>query len=129
MKLAKLTSCTLMLIPFFTFSQVKKDKNKEAELLPLTNTGAMNFGCKVNGKVFVPQDGKGKSGLRAEYVNLRDVPDGGWHLNMSASDYQSNLINGANIETDSLLMQEGINYEFKTTKENTNAFYQTTFDR
>ena len=129
MKLAKLTCCTLLLITFFTFSQCKKDKNKNLELPPETNTGAMTFGCKVNGKVFVPQDGNGKPGLFVQYINYGDVPDGGWHLNIPASDFQSNPINGVNIETDSLLLQEGINYEFKTTKGNANAFYQTAFDR
>ena len=129
MKLAELTSYTLRLITFFTFSQGKKDKNKEAELPPLTSIGAITFGCKVNSKVFEPPDGRGKSGLRVEYVNLGDIPDVGWHLNTPASGYQSNFINGVNIETDSLPLQEGIRYEFKTTKGNTNTFYQTAFDR
>ena len=128
MKILKLLPVLLFSIIILFTTQCKKDKNKEPELPPETNTGAMTFGCKVNGKVFVPQDGNGKPGLFVQYINYGDVPDGGWHLNIPASDFQSNPINGVNIETDSLLLQEGLNYEFKTTKGNANAFYQTAFD-
>lgn len=45
----------------------KKDR---FELPPETTTGAMTFGCKVNGKVFVPRDGRGKLDLYCQYANL-----------------------------------------------------------
>ena len=51
-----------MLMIFFTFSKCKKEKD-QPQLPPETITGAMTFGCKVNEKVFVPKDGRGKPGL------------------------------------------------------------------
>ncbi|MCC6289338.1 MAG: hypothetical protein IT249_15775 [Chitinophagaceae bacterium] len=48
-------------------SRCKKDR---FELPPETTTGANTFGCKVNGKVFVPRDGNGRPGLYCQYVNL-----------------------------------------------------------
>src|SRR5690606_17997364 len=89
----------------------------EPVLPPETTIGAMSFGCKINGKVFVPKDGRGKSGLIAEYVYLR----GGWYLNIPAFDYIARK--GISIETDSLLLEEGHTYEFKSIKGSSNAFY------
>ena len=86
MKILKLLPVLLFSIIILFTTQCKKDKNKEPELPPETNTGAMTFGCKVNGKVFVPQDGNGKPGLFVQYINYGDVPDGGWHLNIPAFD-------------------------------------------
>ena len=68
---------TLALLALFTFSQCKKNKTDEPQLPPETTTGAMTFGCKVNGKVFVPKDGRGKPGLFCQYVNLGAGPGGG----------------------------------------------------
>lgn len=86
----------------------KKNKN-EPQLPPITTTGAMTFGCKINGKVFVPRDARGKVGLIVEYTNL----DGGWHLNLPATNWQSRPTEGFSIGTDSLLLVSGVTYEFK----------------
>ena len=106
MKLAKLTCCTLLLITFFTFTQCKK--KDEPQLPPETTIGAMSFGCKVNGEIILPKDGNGKQGLKIEYVNLGDGVGGGWFLNINSYDYQKKK--GIHIETDSLLLIEGIIY-------------------
>jgi Family of unknown function (DUF6252) len=113
---------TIAVITLFTFSRCKKDKTEEAQLPPETTTGAMTFGCKVNGKVFVPKDGNGRPGLFVQYVNLGNVPNGGWHLNIPAYNYSTNK--GVSIETDSLLLVEGMTYQFKTTVGTANAFYR-----
>ena len=104
----------------FTFNQCKKNKDVP-QLPPETTTGAMTFGCKVNGEIFVPKDGGGKPGLFCQYVNLGNVPDGGWHLNIPAYNYSTKR--GISIETDSLLLVEGGTYEFGTVEGTANAFY------
>jgi hypothetical protein len=111
----------MSVMTIFTFSQCKKNKAEEPQLPPETQTGAMTFGCKVNGQIFLPKDGNGRPGLYVQYVNLGNVPDGGWHLNIPAYNYSSNK--GVSIETDSLLLVEGMTYQFKTTIGTANAFY------
>lgn len=125
MKLLKLFSCSLLLFAAFTFSTCKKDNtNTESQLPPETTTGAMTFGCKVDGKVFVPKDGNGKPGLFVQYVNLGNVPDGGWHLNIPAINWQSDKRENINISTDSLLVQEGTTYVLKNERAFAQAFYE-----
>ena len=51
----------------------KKDR---FELPPETTTGANTFGCKVNGKVFVPRDGNGRPGLFCQYAYLGEGEGG-----------------------------------------------------
>jgi Family of unknown function (DUF6252) len=104
------------LILLFSFSQCKKNKNAEPQLPPETTTGAMTFGCKVNGKVFVPRDGRGRPGLFCQYVNLGSGPGGGWYLNVSADNWQPSTPEGITISTDSLLIIEGSTYPFKYRK-------------
>jgi hypothetical protein len=81
----------ILLFLFLVFPQCKKGSFNPS-LPPETTTGAMTFGCKVNGKVFVPRDGNGNPGLFPEYENLGNVPDGGWHLNIPATDWASDPI-------------------------------------
>jgi hypothetical protein len=101
-------------------SRCKKDK---FELPPETTTGAMTFGCKVNGKVFVPRDGRGQPGLFCQYVNLGEGEGGGWFLNIPAGNWQISPIESVHIETDSLLVEEGVIYDFKNQKGFPHAFY------
>ena len=119
LKTLLLTASVAML---FTFSQCKKNKTEEPKLPPETTTGAMTFGCKINGQIFLPKDGNGRPGLYVQYVNLGNVPDGGWHLNIPAYNYSTNK--GVSIETDSLFLTEGMTYQFKTTVGTANAFYR-----
>ncbi len=112
MKKLKYGVTTLMLLLLLTTSQCKK-KTEQPELPPLTTTGAMTFGCKINGKVFVPRDGRGKTGLYCQYVNLGNGEGGGWYLNIPATNWEPSSIPAISITTDSLLVEEGMIYEFK----------------
>lgn len=103
----------------------KKKKDEEPQLPPETTTGAMTFGCKVNGKVFVPRSGRGKPGLYVQYVNLGTRPGGGWYLNIPATNWAQNPPQGVNIETDSLLVTEGQTYQFRNLKGFPRAFYDS----
>lgn len=100
----------------------EKNGAKESELPPETQTGAYTFGCNVNGKVFVPRDGRRKPGLYAQYVNLGSGSNGGWHLNIPAYNYSTH--SGVTVETDSLLLVEGRTYEFKSAKRFPIAWYE-----
>jgi hypothetical protein len=100
----------------FNYSNCKKDNTSEPQLPPETTTGAMTFGCKINGKVFVPRDGRGKGGLEPEYVYLGSGPGGGWFLNIPAVDWQATKTESVNVGTDSLLVTEGTTYTFKKSK-------------
>lgn len=113
---------TILIFTFFTFSKCKKDDAQPTQLPPETTTGAMTFGCKINGQIFVPRDGNGKSGLNPEYVNLGTGVGGGWFLNIPAYDYKNKK--GVSITTDSLLLSEGMTYQFKNLKGNPAAFYR-----
>ena len=73
----------------------------------------MTFGCKINGLVFLPKDGRGQPGLYVQYVNLGTGPRGGWYLNIPATNWIPNPTQGFNIGTDSLLLVEGMTYDFK----------------
>ena len=122
MKQLKTITASFLALLLFTFSQCKK-KIEEPQLPPETTTGAMTFGCKVNGKVFVPKDGNGRPGLYVQYVNLGPGPGGGWYLNIPAINYKSDKRENINISTDSLLVQEGTTYMLKKIKGNAQAFY------
>lgn len=122
MKQLKPLLITATVAILFTFSQCKK-KTEEPQLPPETTTGAMTFGCKVNGKVFVPKGGRGRPGLYAQYVNLGAGPGGGWFLNIPATNWLPNPPEGVNIETDSLLVSQGQTYQFKNLKGSARAFY------
>lgn len=121
----KNTFSLLLLFSLFTIvigSKCRKESD-EPQLPPETQTGAMTFGCKINGKIFVPRDGSGKPGLFVQYVNMGTGPGGGWYLNIPAVDWKSTPIEGVSITTDSLLVQVGNIYEFKSSKGNAQAFY------
>lgn len=85
----------------------------------------MTFGCKVNGKVFVPRDGRGRPGLYVQYVNLGTGPGGGWYLNIPATNWVPSTPEGVSIVTDSLLIMQGTTYPFKYRKKGfPGAFYE-----
>lgn len=125
MKFIKISLPALLIVTIFTFSQCKKNKDEEPQLPPETTTGAMTFGCKVNGKVFVPKDARGKPGLFVQYVNLGAGAGGGWYLNIPATNWQPSTPEGVNINTDSLRLVEGNTYLLKYRKKGfAGAFYQ-----
>lgn len=123
MKTLKRLLIVVAILTAFTFSQCKKNKNEEAQLPPETQTGAMTFGCKINGKVFVPRDGRGKPGLIVQYAYLGNGPGGGWYLSMPATNWQPNPPEGVDIFSDSLLVEESKTYPFRTTKGSVKAAY------
>lgn len=108
-KIRLLCAATFSLILFIN-SRCKKS-DAEPQLPPETTTGAGTFGCKVDGKVFLPRGGSGSPGLRVEYINYGN---GDWRLNVAAIDWESKR--SVSIETDSLLLEEGITYELKASK-------------
>lgn len=114
----------LLLLSFSCLLLLNCRKNKEEpKLPPETTTGAMTFGCKVNGKVFVPRDGRGKPGLFVQYVYLGEGPGGGWYLGIPATNWRPNPPEAIRIATDSLFLKEGITYQFKDLKGSPQAFY------
>jgi hypothetical protein len=119
----RLLIISVLLVAGFAFTECKKNK-AELQLPPETASGAMTFGCKINGQVFLPRDGNGRPGLYVQYINLGNVPGGGWHLNIPAYNYPDKR--GITIETDSLLLAGGVTYEFKTTIGTAHAFYLET---
>ncbi len=99
-------------VALVAFSQCHEEI-KNPQLPPATAVGAMTFGCKINGKVFIPQNGRGHDGLRTEYVYLGPGTGGGWVLNVGATNWKPSAPDGMDIATDSLLVEEGHKYEFK----------------
>ena len=125
MKNIKLLLTAVSVMTVFTFTQCKKGKPDEPQLPPETNIGAMTFGCKVNGKIFVPKDGRGRPGLYVQYVNLGPGVGGGWYLNISAINWLPSTPEGVNINTDSLILREAVTYSFKYRKKGfVGAFYE-----
>jgi hypothetical protein len=74
MKIIKLFPGILLFVTIIFTSQCKKKETPQ--LPPETTTGVMSFGCKIDGQIFVPKDGGGRSGLRIEYANLGTDPGG-----------------------------------------------------
>jgi hypothetical protein len=111
-----------LILAVLTLSQCgKKDP---APQLPLeTTTGAMTFGCKIDGRVFVPRNYYTRTGLYVQYVNLGSGKGGGYFLNIPAADWAGKPIEGVSITTDSLLVQEGKTYPFQNAKGTARAFY------
>lgn len=110
------------MLTLLTLSQCKKEASPP-QLPPETTTGTMTFGCKIDGRVFVPRDEFTKTGLFAQYVNLGMGKGGGYHLNIPAIDWKANPNQGISLTTDSLLVEEGRTYVFSTGKGQVQAFY------
>ncbi len=59
------------------FASCTKDKQTEDQLPPATQTGAGTFGCKINGKVYVPKgsSGTGRPNPHIQYdLGLNGLP-------------------------------------------------------
>ncbi len=102
-------SCTLL-------SSRCKKQNNEPQLPPETTTGAMTFGCKVNGKVFVPKGSIDGPGITAQYIFLGSGPGGGWFLNLNGANRIDEPRVTIGIETDSLFVSAGNTYSLKSIK-------------
>jgi hypothetical protein len=99
-------------------------KENEPQLPPETTIGANTFGCKIDGKIFMPKGNNGMPGISAEYPYLGTGIGGGWFLGVSGNNLQSNPITGITINTDSLLLEEGRSYLMKEKKGYPYAIYQ-----
>ncbi|HEY6437391.1 MAG TPA: hypothetical protein VIY47_12435 [Ignavibacteriaceae bacterium] len=113
-KIRLLCAATFSLLLFIN-SRCKKS-DAEPQLPPETTTGAGTFGCKVNGKIFIPKSGGGQPGLYADYVYYNTGPGAGWYLNIVAIYNQSSNSTTVNIVTDSLFLEEGHIYDLKEKK-------------
>ena len=116
----------LILLLFFSslLLNSKCKKENEPQLPPETTIGAMTFGCKIDGKVFLPKDGGGFPGILIEYPFLGNGPGGGWFLNIAARDRSvSSSKPGVSITTDSLLLEEGNTYQLQKQKGSANGLY------
>ena len=80
-----------------------RKKDNSPQLPPETTTGAMTFGCKIDGRVFVPRNHYTRTGLCVQYVNLGSGKGGGYFLNIPATDWASEQVDAVRITTDSLL--------------------------
>lgn len=114
----------LLALGLLTLGQCTK-KDPAPQLPPETTTGAMTFGCKIDGRVFVPRNYYTRTGLYVQYVNLGSGKGGGYFLNIPAVDWAAKPIEGVSITTDSLLVQEGKTYPFRTSKGSARAFYSS----
>ncbi len=114
----------LALLAVLTLSQCRK-KDPAPSLPPETTTGAMTFGCRVDGRVFVPRDGRGNPGLFVQYTYLGAGKGGGYFLNISAVNWRPNPIESVSITTDSLLVEEGKTHVFGTQKGSVGTFYRS----
>lgn len=102
-----------------------RKKDPSPQLPPESTTGAMTFGCKIDGRVFVPRDYYTRTGLYVQYVNLGSGKGGGYYLNIPATNWASKEIDAVRISTDSLLVQEGKTYVFSTGKGSAHAEYDS----
>lgn len=96
-------------------------KENELQLPPETTTGAMTFGCKINGKILIPKGGNGFPGILTEYPFLGNGPGGGWFLSIIGTDRKSEGMPAVSIATDSLLLVEGNTYNLEDKKGHANA--------
>jgi len=75
------------------FAGCRKDKPQEDILPPATQTGAGTFGCKINGKVYIPKgtSGTGTPNPKIQYdVDLNGNP----YLSIETYQYPTNVNSG-----------------------------------
>lgn len=109
-----------LLLLFFSITLISsrcKKANIELQLPQETTTGAMTFGCKIDGKIYLPYGGDGYPGIIVEYPFLGNGPGGGWFLNIATRDRSiSSSRPGISVTTDSLLLEEGNTYQLRVQK-------------
>lgn len=112
----KTRQLTLLLFFSSLFLNSRCKKDNEPQLPPETTIGAMTFGCKIDGKVFVPKGSYAGPDISAQYLYLGPGPGGGWYLNIGAANRVDNPKISIGIITDSLRLIEGSLYELKRMK-------------
>jgi hypothetical protein len=92
----------------------KKDNN--ATLPPETQTGAGTFGCKINGKVWVPRGADFNSGgnIVANYIYSYPTSPVGYSFAFSATDFDTNPLTFFSLGIDSLKVTEGLKLRLVT---------------
>jgi hypothetical protein len=103
------TLITILTLLIFTGIQCKKES---LGLPPETQSGAMTVGFKINGHIVVPRDHHRHPGLFYRYGYMGPQQGGGWHLYLSVRNWVSYPSEGIDIQSDSLLLQEGGTYPF-----------------
>jgi hypothetical protein len=91
---------------FLSATACKKDNYS---LPPETQTGAGTFGCKIDGKVWVPRGTDYNSGrnIFANYQFIYPSPNG-FVFVLSAASYESSPLEGFTLGTDSLTIKSGM---------------------
>jgi hypothetical protein len=95
----------------------------EKDFLPAeTNTGAGTFGCKLNGKIWLPRGSDGYSGLNTK----RQYDYGGCFFILSSTDHDSHPLTGFVIGFDSTCMTVGVPIKLASSRKGEgSAGYQT----
>jgi hypothetical protein len=100
--------CIACLFCMLTAVSCNKDKNND-NLPPETQSGAGTFGCKIDGKVWVPKGSDGYSGqnIKAFYQYIYPSPIG-YVFNIKATNYDKNPIESIVLSADSLKLTQGM---------------------
>jgi hypothetical protein len=111
MSKSKIVTVILFGIFMLIGSQCRKN-NADPTLPPETTNGAGTFGCKINGRNFVPRSGNGEPGLHVRYFREISGQNEYWSLAITAGQYKFRPTETIQIGTDSLLLEAGTNYQF-----------------
>lgn len=107
----KVATIIIFCIVSLAASQCRKNKG-EPELPPETTSGVGTFGCKINGRNFIPKSGRGQPGLYVRYYREYSGLIEKWSLAITAGQYKDRPTETIQIGTDSLLLESGITYQF-----------------
>ncbi len=77
----------------FLHTSCKKDKQSEDQLPPATQTGAGTFGCKINGKVYVPKGSSG-TGRPNPHIQYDSDLNGNPYLSIETFQYPTDINSG-----------------------------------
>jgi hypothetical protein len=91
------------------------NKEKNYSLPPETQIGAGTFGCKVNGKVWVPNGSNSYSGQNVvSYYQYIYPSPSGFVFNITATKYNQKPIESISLGTDSMQIQQGMKLPLRT---------------
>jgi hypothetical protein len=111
MSKSKIVTVILFGIFMLIGSQCRKN-NADPTLPPETTNGAGTFGCKINGRNFVPRSGRGQPGLYVRYYREFSGLNEYWSLAITAGQYKDRPTETIQIGTDTLLVESGETYQF-----------------
>jgi hypothetical protein len=104
-----------MLLPLVLLNIQCKKKNAEPDLPPVTQSGANTFGCRINGKVFVPKVNAGGYSQRLMSDYLPNSPGNTYSFGVSAYNNSEipNVIIG--FSSTSTILETGKIYQLQAT--------------